>query len=320
MTGRHPARRRAGRRGALGVLVAMALLLTGCSSGVLPAPTAASDARKHVMILTGSAIGYCAHRPLEEWPASVTRVVVAVHGMDRNACGMLASVTEALGGEASGEAPTVAVIAPVFSTWLDAAPGGHVWDARGWPAGDASSTGASSYQVMDDLIEAVGDRKVTLVGFSGGGQFVNRYASVSPRAAHRYVVVNPSSYLWFTPDRPTSDPCREANRWRYGLDERYGYAAESDADTIRARYATRDVRYFIGTNDNDPRSLSMDRSCGAMAQGSNRGDRAVNYHRHLIEAFGEAIDARQPLTVVPGVGHDARAMLVSPEARAALTG
>lgn len=313
-----PARGRRGR--ALCLLIALCLALSGCSAGMMRSPSLPENPNRHVAIVAGHALRYCAQRPLEEWPASVTRVIVAVHGIDRNPCGMLAAVTDALGDEARGDAPEVAVIAPAFSGWADAAPGGHAWDARGWPAGENSSTGWSSYAVMDALIEALGTRQVTLAGFSAGGQFVNRYAAVSPHTVHRYVVMNPSSYLWFTPDRPTDSPCAGANVWRFGLDGRRGYPARVDAATILARYSSREVRYLIGTADDDPKSVTMDRSCGAMAQGPDRDARAMNYHRHLVDVFGSGIEARQPLTVVPGVGHDARAMLASPEGRAALQG
>jgi hypothetical protein len=64
---------------------------------------------------------------------------------------------------------------------------------------------------------------------------VQRYAAVGHgqgpllrQGVHlRYVVANPSSYLYFTSDRPidvnrrtdgTTIPCPKANRWEYGLD------------------------------------------------------------------------------------------------------
>lgn len=307
--------RRAAR--AIGWLIAGTVAMSGCTPHMMRAPTEGS--RHHTIVLAGHALAYCADRGVEQWPASVTRVVIAVHGLDRNACGMLAAVDGALGLPVD-EGDT-AVIAPLFATRRDAAPGGHAWDPRGWPAGDPADTGVSSYAVMDALVEALGPRRITLVGFSGGGQFVNRYASVSPRTLHRYVVANPSSYLWFTPDRPVDPgPCPEANRWRYGLDGRQGYAAQSDAATLRARYGAREVHYLIGTADDDPRSASMDRSCAAVAQGPNREARALNYHRHLVEVFGTQIETRQPLDAVPGAGHNIVPMLASPEGREALRG
>lgn len=307
--------RRAAR--ALGALIAGIVALSGCSTG--PPRASIEGRRGHTIILQGHALAYCADAGLERWTASVTRVIVAVHGIDRNACGMLTAVTSALGITA-GEGDT-AVIAPLFATSADATPGGHAWDPRGWPAGEPADTGVSSYAVMDALVEALGPREITLVGFSAGGQLVNRYASASPHTLHRYVVVNPSSYLWFTPDRPIGvGPCPGVNAWRYGLDERQGYPAQSDAATLRARYGARTVHYLIGAADDDPRSTSMDRSCAAMAQGANREARALHYHRHLIEVFGPSIEAQQPLHVVSGIGHNVAAMLASPEGREALRG
>ncbi len=308
-------RRRAAR--ALCSLIAGAVALGGCTSGMTRPPV--EDGRRHALVLAGHTLTYCADQTVEQWAASVTRVIIAVHGMDRNACAMLAAVDDAL-GLAAGAGDT-AVIAPLFAARPDAPPGGHAWNSRGWPAGEPADTGVSSYAVMDALVEALGPRQITLVGFSAGGQLVNRYAGASPLTLHRYIVVNPSSYLWFTPERPV-DPgyCPGVNAWRYGLDERRGYAARSDADTIRGRYGAREVHYLIGTADDDPRSASLDRSCAAVAQGPNREVRALNYHRHLLAVFGAQIESRQPLSVVPGVGHNLAQMMTSPEGREALRG
>ena len=269
----------------------------------------------HTVQVAGGGLAYCASAPIEGWGADVRRVIVAVHGLDRNACGMRQAVVDALGGEPAG----TVVLAPHFATSVDALPGGHVWGTMTWPEGAESDAGASSYAALDELVARLDDRAVTLVGFSGGGQLTNRYAAVSPTELDAYVVINPSSYVWFSDERPgpTAD-CPAWNAWRYGLDHRNRYASRLSIGQIEEQYARRSVRYLIGTADDDPRSASLDRSCGAMAEGANREERAVNYARHIREMFGPGVAARQPLIVVPGVGHDLAGMLGTDAALAAL--
>ena len=78
----------------------------------------------------------------------------------------------------------------------------------------------SSFQVIDDLLRSLDDRKrlptlasIVLAGHSGGAQLVQRYAVLNQidgplrrdGIAVRYVVANPSSYLYLTKERPRPD-------------------------------------------------------------------------------------------------------------------
>ena len=74
-------------------------------------------------------------------------------------------------------------------------------------------------------------KEVVVAGHSAGGQLVQRYAVVGRPAARsaglRFVVSNPSSYLYFSDERPQGDGrfaapsdaavCPQYNRWKYGL-------------------------------------------------------------------------------------------------------
>jgi hypothetical protein len=66
-------------------------------------------------------------------------------------------------------------------------------------------------------------KAVVLAGHSGGGQLVQRYAVVGKAAAAltstgihlRYVVANPSSYLYFSDERPSrGGGCRDFKHWK----------------------------------------------------------------------------------------------------------
>lgn len=296
------------------VTLLVAVVVSGCA--LQPRQVLGDGAAQRILI-AGRPFQYCASAPVQAWGQEIRRVIIAVHGLDRAACAMRDAVVAALGGE---PADTV-VIAPHFSTSADAPTGGFAWGPSTWPAGEPDRGGVSSFAVMDALVEAVGDRSITLVGFSGGGQFTNRYAAVSRTMLDRYVIINPSSYVWLTADRPRpSASCPTFNDWRYGLDGRAGYAETGNPEEIRERYASRGVRYLIGTADDDPNSTSLDRSCAAQTQGANREERAVNYHAHLVATFGQDVGDAQPLVTVAGVGHDARRMLASEAGRASLTG
>lgn len=227
-----------GRARWTGLLLGLALL-TGCSGPLpqpsrAPRPTAATsvDAMMQATEVGGRTFSYCTSRPIDELTTSTRRVIVAVHGLDRDACALRAAVVAALDGE-----PTdTVVLAPLFAATSDAAPGGHAWHPTQWPAGAESSSGLSSYAAMDEFISKLGGRAVTLVGFSGGGQFVNRYAAASPVTVHRYVVVNPSTYLYFTPERAgwnadALETCPQYNRWRYGLEQLPPYVAATGVRT-----------------------------------------------------------------------------------------
>ncbi len=289
----------------------------------VPAREAVEEpARFRFLWLTGvdAPLAYCATVPIEKVPQRVTRVIVALAGLDDNACGWRGNVAAAI-----GDRDDTIVVAPQFGP--SATPEGALrWTTSTWPTGAAATNGAvSSYAALDALIEPVADREVVLVGFSGGGQMTNRYAAISPTRAARYLVMNPSSYVYFTPDRPGAQAaalrsCPDYDDWRYGLGNRSGYPAQLGEAAVLERYRTRRVLYFIGDRDDNPRDGSLDRSCGAMAQGPNREVRALRYREHLRAVFGPGMDAWHPLTVVPGVAHSGTPMVRSAAARAALLG
>ena len=90
---------------------------------------------------------------------------------------------------------------------------------------------------MDSLLARLApepgpDPAVVVFGNSAGGQFVNRYAAVgrgpdvlAARGLRvRFVVANPSTYLYFGRERPVAVPdAAHVNDWRYGFDHAPGY-------------------------------------------------------------------------------------------------
>ena len=150
----------------------------------------------------------------------------------------------------------------------------------------------------------------------------------------RYVVSNPSSYLYFDDRRLDEngalapyprEKCADFNRYRYGLEHPNQYGGDAltafgGADAMAREYGRREVAYLLGEGDADPNDGSLDKACGAMAQGATRLERGRRYFRYVQALLGPAVLATHSLQIVPGVGHDHRAMFMSPPGLALLFG
>lgn len=268
----------------------------------------------------------------------VRRAVIVIHGIDRDAAVTMRGVESArLAAGTAGEA--VLIIVPQFLVSVDVRTFGLPetilrWGIDAWSEGSPAlgPASVSSYDVLDAILRRLADpailpdlREVVLAGHSAGGQMVQRYAAVakdSPllaaRGIHvRYVVANPSSYLYFSSDRPRPEDaafCPAFNRWRYGLTGAPRYAGSTNG--LEARYVTRHVVYLLGTADNDPNHIALDRSCAAEAQGPYRLARGEAFFAYLKARHPDM--ATQHLALVAGVGHSSTRMFRSVWGMAAL--
>jgi pimeloyl-ACP methyl ester carboxylesterase len=316
----------------LGVLIALVIPF------LVAAPAWAAVSVRTVRIGSDT-FEYCGNRSVDSPSTAVQTVVIVVHGTNRNACDYGSFVETSAG--LAGRSATTMVIAPHFYASEDSRPSSRLlfWNATGWKDGAASLNGAriSSYAVVDDLLRRAGDRTsfpnvtdIVVAGHSAGGWFTNRYAagSRSPVTA-RYVVANPSSYLYFDAQRWKSGAlhrltaaevaaCPGVNRYRYGLQRLNPYLAA--AGDLAARYRTRTVTYLLGDQDTDSADPLLDTSCAANWQGAHRFERGQQYFTYLGAVFGPGVYATQSRLVVPGVGHDGNAMFTSPNGQRALFG
>jgi pimeloyl-ACP methyl ester carboxylesterase len=288
-----------------------------------------------------------ASRSLDQGHADVTRAVIVVHGALRNAAGSFSAMQQAmtLAGHA---ARRTLIVAPQFLSEVDTARypiplDVPVWSVDGWKEGDLSeirrddSTDrrVSSFAVMDALLQTLNDRQqwpaldwVVLAGHSAGGQFVQRYAAagraptvLSQHGIHtRFIVANPSSYLYFDERRPTehgfvSFPqtrCRGFDNYKYGLRAANPYIATQTPQALRAHYARQQVIYLLGSLDADAAHPFLDRSCAAEAQGPNRLARGQAYYQYLPLVLGREVVQRHHRVLVEGVEHDHQGMFQSP--------
>jgi len=214
---------------------------------------------------------------------------------------------------------------------VDGPDGALYWRVEGWKGGYPALGPAplSSFGVLDSLLARLApepgpDPAVVVFGNSAGGQFVNRYAAVgrgpdvlAARGLRvRFVVANPSTYLYFSRERPVPVPdASHVNDWRYGFDRAPGYVDANPGRSLE-RYLGRDVTIVLGELDNDEASLLLEVSPAAMAQGANRLDRGLRYDQH-VRALARAagLPFRHRLIRLAGVGHTAADVLAAERTR-----
>lgn len=276
---------------------------------------------------------------------AVTRAMITIHGVER-AADTTRTIAETARANSKLDPESVLLIEPQFLDDFDVAaqslPAETLhWSRTSWESGDDAHGPApiSSFAALDAILARLADRAsfpslktVVVVGHSGGGQLVQRYAvagrgdgALTKAGIHlRYVVANPSSYVYFSPERPTDDgfamfdaaACPAYNRWKYGMIGLPTYLAGQDAASLEASYAGRDVVYLLGTADDNPNHPALDKTCMAEAQGPTRFARGLAYFRYLQNR--RPTDLAHRLLKAPGVGHDVDLMFNSPCGLAAL--
>ena len=185
--------------------------------------------------------------PIQAGDSTVTRAVIVVHGASRNPDAYFEMMVGVV--QAARRTDSTLVIAPHFQTsddgptWEEPA-----WTSGGWKRGDKSISGhgggerISSYEAVDNLLGYLGNRllfpeleAVVVTGHSAGGQYTHRFAATSPaeeglsHLRFRYIVANPSTYLYIGPERaspeggfevPDRGSCPDYNEWHYGFEDR----------------------------------------------------------------------------------------------------
>ena len=272
---------------------------------------------------------------------NIRRLVIVLHGNSRTALTRQNDIVQA--ADTEGKYLETLIISPHFISNQELVDNNlddyHLyWRDNGWMEGSlSSSSGAyprdesfSSFEVVDDIISQIilGNnfpnlRQVVLTGFSGGGQFMNRYASSNRvhelfekdyNIDFQYLIASPSSYMYFNEERrvdgsteqfekPNVGNCGLYNNYKYGTNMLNKYMKYYHLDTLINRYKRRKISYGVGSRDNNPNSSSMDDSCEAMFQGDHRLERAtifVNYLKHIYGDLGD----NHKLYIAQGVNHN----------------
>lgn len=132
-----------------------------------------------------------------------------------------------------------------------------------------------------------------------------------------YVVANPSRYLYIDGTRYHFEGngeirqltraemahCEGYNRYKYGLEKRYGYANLLSVEEIKARLMKRPLVFLLGQEDTK-RSWSLDKACEVEVQGHNRYERGLLHKHHWL--------------ILPGVGHNSNEIFTHNEVVAML--
>ena len=181
-------------------------------------------------------------------------------------------------------------------------------DWRG--GGDAEGTELSSYEIIDLLLAKLSDktlfpnlRKVALIGFSAGGQFVGRYvavgkAEVAPHIEMRYVALAPSTFLIPEPN----------DSWHYGLKGRPRYSRNISEEQIMENLRSRRCLHGCGVLDTLEKDLDM--TPLAMKQGRNRYVRFENF-KELVSKDPRWSEVTT-FHAFEGIGHESQKAYVDP--------
>ena len=249
----------------------------------------------------------------------ITHAVIIFHGKGRNVESYYRSLLEAAGIAGAAGRNTV-FVAPQFLDEEDIGPRDLQPDVLRWRRTDWESgapavapISISPFDIIDAILARLSDhsifsnlKSVVLAGHSGGAQLVQRYAVVGralmtiPNGGLnvRFVIANPSSYLYFSDERPgasgtyapfETQTCPKFNHWKYGSIDAPSYVRTGPDNSwaqVEATYAKRDVIYLLGTADTDPHEQDLDVSCGGEAQGPTRFARGQAY---FLSIFTTAI-------------------------------
>ena len=324
------------RRSVLFCVLGVGAHAAGLSAQAIAPPCTSSACRGFVALEDGKGVTLYRSFDLSSGSPTVRRMVVVVHGSQRNAYGVFSNIVSA--AQAAGELGETLIVAPLFKTAADL-PGANdlYWTDGGWKSGDDSvGLEMSSFDVVDRIVQIVGEgaafpglELVTVVGHSAGGQFTQRYAAGNttqqayPLLKFNYVVMNPSSYLYLNGYRPVTGTvdefaipsgCRDYDEYKYGLDARNRYMSTVSAAAVLLQYPQRHVTYLVGADDLS-RTNDLDISCEGEAQGYTRYTRGVAYSNYIERYFSSN---HHSLGVVPGVGHDSYGMSSSSAGKAAI--
>ena len=184
----------------------------------------------------------------------------------------------------------------------------------------------SSYQYLDEMLTVLQMEfilpnlsQIVVVGHSEGGQMAQGYAAgsllTSPPTPIKYVVANPSSYLYLSSERWVQGTeylygelsadgiiaCPKFNEWGYGLEALYAYMDTTGALALANNYLSRDVSFIVGEENTDINDPTLSNSCESVLQGSNRFERGLVFYNYMQEKFPSSLHS---MAIVPEIGHD----------------
>lgn len=275
----------------------------------------------------------------------VEQAIIIIHGKLRGASISLSAIEKILDDDLRNK---VLVLAPKFKIKPDPRQDNDLfWREGGWQRGDLSHNykRLSSFSVIDHLLVELADKNqfpklkdIVIIGHSAGGQFTQRYAALSTKPSEyenlgfTFFVINPSSYIYFSEERPVpnqpnifikplnpqneldplfaslslkeGDHVNKYNNYKYGLTKRNNYSKDLTDEQIIQQYVLRKVYYVIGTDDVGDHML--DKEFPAMLQGQNRFERGRNFKDYMNKFFP---DSGHQFIEISEVAHEGAKMI-----------
>jgi hypothetical protein len=289
------------------------------------------------------ALRYQSNHFLKKPNKKIKQLIVYIHGARRNGLDYY-EWGEAAVKEANKDDETL-FISPQFTSLKDLEDHKHddthlFWTNNNWRIGDESVSSKkrkmddafSSFSLVDSMIARACNRKlfpklkkITIIGHSAGGQFVQRYAGMTPMPnilrgyKFKFIVMNSSSYLYFddrrpvktatdlTFTRPDTTGCGDYNQYPKGFEKLNPYALKIGVETIKKQFLTRDIAFILGGSDVDMNDPSMDKTCSGNLQGRFRLERGQFYYEYL-QLFSKK-GKTHAVEVVPNVAHSGEKMI-----------
>ena len=295
-----------------------------------------SDRKINKLKIEDKHINYHSNLESNRRNSKITTLIVALHGTLRNGADYYKDICQSINNKNGN----FLIISPTYKRVDDERDENEFFWGRKWYqkwkygyiAQNHKSMG--SFDIMDHLLEKASSseiypnlKEVILIGHSAGGQFVQRYASATQirskvSANLRFVVSNPSSYLYLHKSRvtfssdfieyfPIRERCPDYNEYIYGVEgELPQYLRKYTPDELKHNFAKNRVIYLM--SEEDKGTDYLDRSCGAKLQGLNRIDRAYNYFQYIRKNFRTH---SHEFYSIPHIGHDHLKVFQSAEAQ-----
>lgn len=226
--------------------------------------------------------------PLDE------RVLFLLHGADRNAEACLDCWIGIC------RAQRIIAVAPEFShRTFGSSPYAYHHGNVVSPTNFMNARAEWSFCVIEnifDQLRAVGvaAASYSMFGHSAGAQFVHRMALFLPDARTDVAIAANAGYYTF-PHQDAEFP--------------YGLRGSAVTNSRLTRAFSKRVVVLLGEYDNDPDHPELRKSKEAMAQGTHRLERGVNYYAAAESRAAElGIKLNWQLSIVPNAGHSYRQM------------
>ena len=252
---------------------------------------------------TGEQMATVAGQPFEVFTyrpsgCELAGILVVFHGVDRNANNYRDDVIPV------AQHDCLLTVAPLFEDarfpgWSYQR-GGIVHDGKLQPEAAWTTALVPGFVAWAQARAGRLDLPYFLIGHSAGAQFLSRVAAYQRGQAKRFVIANPST--WVRASLDVAAP--------YGFGPPFPPA---EAAAALRRYLGLPITVLLGAEDTGSRNLAVSEQ--AEAQGATRvarGQTVFAEAEQTARSHGWPFNWR--LSILPGVGHNARRMLAAPGA------